>query len=105
MPRAITAVLRVRGVDVLTSEEDGTTTLADPELLDRATELGRVLFTQDHGFLAEVTQRQAEGRPFGGVIYAHQLMVSIGACIESLEIIATAGTPSDLHGGVVYLPL
>ena len=47
VPRAITVGLRLRGVDVLTAYEDGTSELADPALLDRASELGRVLFTRD----------------------------------------------------------
>ena len=47
VPRAITAGLRLRGVDVLTAAEDGAAELADPDLLDRAAVLGRVLFSQD----------------------------------------------------------
>lgn len=50
VPRAITSGLRLRGVDVLTAYEDGTHELDDPILLDRAGELGRVLFTQDDDF-------------------------------------------------------
>ena len=42
---AITEGLRLRGVDVLTAQEDGARRLPDPALLNRATELGRVLFT------------------------------------------------------------
>ncbi len=105
VPRAVTAGLRVRGIDILTAEEDGAATLPDPALLDRATELGRVLFTQDRGFLAECARRQAQGRPFGGVIYAHQLLVPIGSCIADLELIPLAGTPNDLHSMVLHLPL
>ena len=105
VPRAVTAGLRLRGIDILAAEEDGTATLPDPALLDRATELGRVLFTQDRDFLAECTRRQAEGRPFGGVIYAHQLLVPIGRCIADLELIALAGAPDDLQDMVLYLPL
>jgi predicted nuclease of predicted toxin-antitoxin system len=71
VPRAITVGLRVRGVDVLTAYEDGTSELADPELLDRADELRRVLFTQDDDLLAEAARRQREGILFLGVIYAH----------------------------------
>jgi len=41
-----------------------------------------VLFSQDNDLLAEGTRRQAAGIPFGGVIYAHQLRVSIGTCIR-----------------------
>ena len=39
IPRAITNGLRLRGVDVLTAQEDETITLPDSALLDRATEL------------------------------------------------------------------
>ncbi len=45
--RAITTGLRLRDVDVLTAQEDGHRTAEDARLLDRATELQRVLFTQD----------------------------------------------------------
>jgi hypothetical protein len=77
----------------------------DPELLDRAGELERVLFTQDDDLLAEATRRQREGIPFHGVIYAHQLRVSIGTCVHDLELIAKAGEPEDLRNGVQFLPL
>ena len=55
--RAVTAGLRLRGIDVLTAQEDGTGELPDPELLDRATELGCVLFTQDDDLLREAKRR------------------------------------------------
>ncbi len=105
VPRAITVGLRVHEVDVLTAYEDGASELEDPELLDRAGELGRVLFTQDDDLLAEAARRQREGIPFLGVIYAHQLRVPIGTCIRDLEIIAKAGEPEDLINGVQFLPL
>lgn len=105
VPRAITVGLRVHEVDVLTAYEDGASELEDPELLDRAGELGRVLFTQDDDLLAEAARRQREGVPFLGVIYAHQLRVPIGTCIRDLEIIAKAGEPEDLINGVQFLPL
>ena len=80
VPRAITIGLRLRGVDVITAYEDGASEMDDSELLDRAGELERVLFTQDDDLLVEATKRQREGTPFRGVIYAHQLRVSIGTC-------------------------
>ena len=58
--RGITNGLRIRDVDVLTVQEDGRTGFRDPVILDRATELKRVLFTQDDDFLAEATRRQLE---------------------------------------------
>lgn len=105
VPRAITNGLRLRGVDVITAFEDDASELDDTELLDRASELERVLFTQDDDLLAEAARRQREGIPFRGVIYAHQLRVSIGTCVQDLEVIAKAGEPEDLMNRVEFLPL
>jgi len=77
----------------------------DPELLDRAGELERVLFTRDDDLLTEAIRRQKAEIPFRGVIYAHQLRVSIGTCVHDLEIIAKAGEPEDLINRVEFLPL
>ncbi len=45
VPAAITRALVLRNVDVLTAQLDGTIELSDSDLLDRATDLGRVLFS------------------------------------------------------------
>jgi hypothetical protein len=103
--QAITMGLRLRGVDVLTAQEDGARRLSDDLLLDRATALGRVLFSQDEDLLREAAQRQERGVPFTGVIYAHQLKVTIGQCIRDLELLAHAGAPEDFANRVQYLPL
>jgi hypothetical protein len=105
VPRAITLALRERGVDVLTSQEDGTNRLEDADLLDRATALERVLFTRDRDFLAEGTQRQQDSREFAGVVFAEQLDVSIGTCVHDLELIAKCCEPDELLNRIVYLPL
>ena len=105
VPRAITLGLRLREADVITAYEDGTSELDDAGVLDRAGELGRVLFTRDDDLLAEATRRQREGIPFHGIVYAHQLRVSIGGCVEDLELIAKVGEPVDLMDQVVFLPL
>jgi predicted nuclease of predicted toxin-antitoxin system len=104
IPKQIATGLRVRGVDVLTAQEDGTSTLPDPELLDRATELGRPLFTCDDDLLAEAKHRQAEGIDFAGVIYIRLLKISIGQCVRDLELIAKAGEPEDLRNHIQFLP-
>lgn len=105
VPRAITIGLRLQGVDVLTAFDDGASQLDDAALLNRATELGRVLFTQDDDLLIEATRRQKEGIHFSGVIYAHQLHISIGACIRDLSLISQAGEPEDMIDQVQFLPL
>ena len=90
---------------MITAYQDGTSELDDAGLLDRAGELTRVLFTRDDDLLAEATNRQREGIPFHGVVYAHQLQVSIGKCVEDLEFIAKVGEPVDLMDQVFFLPL
>jgi predicted nuclease of predicted toxin-antitoxin system len=48
VPYAIAIGLRLRGVDVITAQEDGSRELEDSDLLNRATKLGRIMFTRDH---------------------------------------------------------
>jgi hypothetical protein len=105
VPRAITMALRERGLDVLTAYEDGSDRLADDFLLDRATTLVRVLFTEDDDLLAEAHKRQQSGQTFAGVIYAHQLRVSVGRCIEDLELLCVACVDEELADQVTFLPV
>jgi hypothetical protein len=66
---AVTNGLRRRGIDVRTAFEDGRADASDEELLTRAMELGRIVFTQDDDFLAIADDWQRVGRHFAGVIY------------------------------------
>jgi predicted nuclease of predicted toxin-antitoxin system len=103
--RAITAGLRMRGVDVITAQEDGHRRALDAELLERATALGRVLFSQDEDLLVEGQFRLAQGIPFAGVIYAHQLRITIGQCVRDLELVAQVYDPADMANRIEFLPL
>jgi hypothetical protein len=79
--------------------------LSDSGLLDRASELGRVLFSQDDDLITEAVKRQKANTRFVGLIYVHQLRISIGACINELELIAKAAEPEDLIDKIQFLPL
>ena len=103
--RAVTEGLRLRGVDVLTAQEDGAAEFEDYALLDRATELSRILFSQDDDLLREANKRQRKDKYFAGVIYAHQLNITIGRCIDDLDLITTATEFNDWTRTVVFLPL
>ena len=103
--KAVRDGLRAREVDVLTVQEDGREGTADAEVLDRAAELGRVVFTQDADFLREAVGRQRRGEFFAGVIYAHQQRVSTGQCVKDLELIAMATDADEYANRVEYLPL
>lgn len=81
VPKAITNGLRLRGIDVLTAYEDGTNEYDDDDLLN------------------EAAKRIQENIPFYGVIYAHQLRVSTGVCVNELEMIAQVGSLKILTTG------
>ena len=100
---AITNGLRARGVDVLTTQEDGHTETPDPLVLDRAGELGRGMFTQDADFLREGVSRQRAGIPFAGVIYAHQTRVPIGRCVEVLQTISETRSEEEIMNNIIYI--
>jgi predicted nuclease of predicted toxin-antitoxin system len=103
VPLAVVRGLRRRGVDVLTAQEDGATRLSDPELLRRARELRRILFSQDEDLIVEAVRCQRSGQGFATVVFARQLDVSIGRCISELEILANAAKGEDAEGQVVFL--
>ena len=52
----------------------------------------------------EAKRRQVEGIEFAGLVYGHQIEVSIGDCIYGLELIAKLGTPEEFINRVEYLP-
>ena len=104
VPQAITDQLRRRGVDVLTAIEDDSAELLDDELLERASSLGRVMFTQDIRFKALAEEWQRQGQAFAGLIFGHQLGGTIGQFVKDLELIALASEPNEWLNTVEYLP-
>ena len=102
---AIAAQLRLRQVDVLTAQEDGTDRLTDEELLEHAGKRGRPLFTHDIRFRVMAESWQAQGKPFCGLIFGHHMQMSIGQCVKDLELIAKATEAADWTSAVVRLPL
>ena len=105
VPAAISRGLRRRGVDVLRAQEDHAERLPDSELLRRATQAERLLFSQDKDLLAEGAVRRAKGEHFAGIVFARQTAVSIGACVRDLEIICKVLSPEEVANKVIYLPL
>jgi predicted nuclease of predicted toxin-antitoxin system len=105
VPAAITRGLRRVGISVLTAQEDGANEFDDPKVLDRATELNRLVFSMDEDFLAEAAHRLAQGIQFSTVVFARPREITIGQCIHDLEIIARLATQEELRGHVLYLPL
>lgn len=89
---------------MLTAAEDGTDRLPDPDLLDRASGLGRVLVSMDADLVVEAVRRQREGIDFRGIVFARQRL-PIKLLVEELEVIAGASEADELRGVLMYLPL
>jgi len=104
VPGPITDQFRRRGVDVLTAIEDRAEKLPDEQLLQRANELVRVVFTQDIRFKALAEHWQRQGRPFAGLVFGHQLHGAIGQYVKDLELIAQASEPDEWRNTIGRLP-
>jgi hypothetical protein len=94
--------LRSRGVDVLMAREDRMDRAPDDALLTRATELGRVLFTNDNDLLQIAREMQHSQRHFAGVLFAPQKGPAIGNLIDDLELIAKASELTEYVGRVGF---
>ena len=103
--RAVTVALRVRGVDVLTAQQDGSAEFDDAALLLRASDSRLILVTQDDDLLREGAILQRMGIPFLGIIYAHQMRTTIGQFIDDLELLAKATALEEWNSRIEYLPL
>jgi len=64
---AITSGLERLGIDCLTAQEDGRAQTPDDVLLERATQLGRVLFSQDLDLWNIGWDWISKGRDFAGL--------------------------------------
>jgi hypothetical protein len=71
----------------VTAREDGGDRLEDAALLERATALQRVLFSQDDDLLAVARARQTAGVFFAGLLYGHQLAATVGKYVLDLDVV------------------
>ncbi|MDA1055878.1 MAG: hypothetical protein O3C40_36290 [Planctomycetota bacterium] len=90
---------------MLTVDEDQTAQWDDDSLLERATKSGRIMFIQGDDFLAIGHRWQQSGREFAGIVYAHQLRVTIGQAVRDLEVIAHVNSADEMKNRIEFLPL
>ncbi len=95
---ALTHGLRLRGVDVLTTQEADMLGTDDEAQLRLAARQERVLFSQDVDFLA-LHQR---GLAHAGIAYAPQ-QTSIGDLVRGLLLIHDVLTAEEMRGRVEFL--
>jgi hypothetical protein len=101
---AITQGLRKRGVDVLTAHEDGASTFRDDQLLARATQLGRTLFSEDDDLLVVANQWLQARRDFAGLVFGRLLGITVGKAVRDLELIAKVLEPGDMLNRIEFIP-
>jgi hypothetical protein len=102
---AITDGLRRRGIDALTSQQDGTRRASDVVLLQRSTQLRRLIVSQDEDFLVIAANWQDAGWEFAGVVFAPQDPRRIGQYIQDLELVAHCCDIGEVTNQVLHLPL
>jgi predicted nuclease of predicted toxin-antitoxin system len=96
---AIAEGLRLRGIDLTTTAEAGLLGRADTDQMAFALREGRVIYTNDHVFLA----LSAAGAQHPGIVYCHPQKVSIGAIVRGIALIWEVYEPEDLRNRVEYL--
>ncbi len=105
MQRAVVIALRERGLDVLTTLEDGYDRHSDDQVLERAETLSRVVVTHDQDFLELAVERQSTGKEFPGIIFCHLVKSSIGGLVADLALVSEAATYMELRNQVIWVPL
>ena len=103
IPASITEGLQFRGIDVLTAQDDSRVATDDSILLDRAMELGRVMFSEDADMLSEAARRQRACVHFSGLIHTNLQKARIGYYISELELICRACDFQEFANAVQYI--
>lgn len=97
-PKAVAEGLRRRGVEVTTVQELGLQAVEDLCHLERATQDGRVIVTQDADFL----RLHAAEHSHHGIVYAHQ-HTSVSHILRSLMLIHDVVPVQDMIRHIEFL--
>ena len=104
VPMGVTQGLRRRRIDVRTAQDDAADRMADEQLLERATLLGRILLSQDVDYLEIAARWQRHGIAFRGMLFVPQ-GTPIGRIVEDVEICLAGLTAEEFMSRLVHLPL
>lgn len=91
--------LRLRGVDVSTSQEAGLLGAEDAEQLAYAHSGGRALFTHDGDFIG----LHRSGIQHSGILYCHQQKYPLGELIRRIVLVWEVYGSAELVGRLEYL--
>ncbi len=96
--KAVSAGLRLHGIDVLTVPEAGMLGASDIEHLAFALANDRVIFTQDDDFL----RLAAMGHPHAGVVYAPQ-SIPVGQILRGLLLVFHVLSAAQMSGHIKFI--
>lgn len=94
---------QLRGIDVPTTQDDERNATDGSILMDRALELGRVMFSEDADMLSEAARRQRTQLHFAGLIHTNLQKARIGYYISELELICRACEQVEFENAVQYI--
>jgi len=97
---AIVEGLKRRGVKIWSARDVGKVGLRDEEQLEYAINERAAIFTHDDDFLSLVRE---SGRGHYGIIYVHQLHLSIGESIRRLKNIAETKSSNEMRNQIQFL--
>jgi predicted nuclease of predicted toxin-antitoxin system len=91
----IVAGLRRRGIEVLTAGDEGLLGATDEAHLQRATDLSRVVVSNDQDFLRLANDRAMSGTGHPGLIFIRP-RTRVGDAVLGVALIAHAKTPDAM---------
>ena len=101
---ALTAALRVRGIDVLTVLEAGMTGRADDVQLEYATAEGRALYSYNVSDFCRIHAEYVRtSRGHAGIILAQQRQFSVDEQMRRLLKLVAARSADEMRNGLEFL--
>ncbi len=99
----VVAGLRRRRIDVMSAADAGLLGASDEAHFERATELGRVMVTNDHDFLGMVHERIEARQSHPGLLFLLP-GTSVGAAIRGLALAVEVLEPADMRTWIEWVP-
>lgn len=99
IPVQVARQLRNRGIDVVSARDLGLLGETDENHLKNAARLGRVLCTNDSGFL----QLASSGIEHVGVVFGQQDVHYIGEWVRWLSLMHAVYTDEEMQGRIEYM--
>ena len=85
-------------MEAFSAKDIGKLGLTDEQQLEVAIRKQALIFTHDVDFL-----RIASHKQHSGIIYVHQLKLSVGECIKRLNAIAETKHPEEMRNRILFL--